>query len=262
MPDPFKNVQSGDAFSIQADTWNTLMDVAKATQTGPVAGSASTRQASIIRVKNESGANLPRNSVLGLEDPIFTPGDSSLDAFLREVTFRGATPDIAMHKRRFCVLIDPAPMDVVVRAYVAGVCPVKVDVGDASHEYAGIADAETGNLESSRYGFAQILWREGDEGYGYGDGYATGLQWAIVRLGAHCPSVAIGKASGAISARSGTTFGTGTVDIYRSEGGDVDGPVETVDEVKNPGTLISSGKWVSIAWDMDGTVFVAPLECE
>jgi hypothetical protein len=260
MADPFRTVQPGDDLDIPAAAWNTLLDVARATRTGAGPGEGSFRQSGIIKVKNESGDPLPRNAVLGIEDPIFTPGDSSLDTFIREVTFRAITPDIAKHKRRFCVLLDPAAVDGIARAYLAGVCPVMVDVGEESHEYATIVDADATRLASSRYGHAQILWREGDEGYGYGAGYTTGLQWAVVRLGAHCPSVAIGKASSAITARSGTTYGTGTVDIYRAVGGSEDGPVESV-SVLNPGTAISSGKRVSIGWDMDGSIFVAPLEC-
>jgi hypothetical protein len=260
MADDFRHVSPGDELSISARAWNTLLDVARSTRTGAGSDTGSSRQSGIIKVKNESGGPLPRNAVLGIEDPIFTPGDSSLNAFMREVAFRAKTPDIAKHKRRFCVLLDPAPLDGVVRAYLAGVCPVQVDVGDESHEYATIVDADATHLTSSRYGYAQILWREGDEGYGYGAGYTTGLQWAVVRLGAHCPSVAVGKASGGITARSGTTYGTGSVDIYRAVGGSADGPVETV-EVLNPGTSISSGKYVSVGWDMDGTAWVAPLEC-
>ncbi len=267
MPDDFRHVSPGEALSITARAWNTLIDSARSTSTGAVPDSGSSRQASIIRVKNESGGALSRNAVLGIEDPIFTPGDASLDAFMREVTFRAITPDITKHKRRFCVLLDPAPIDGVVRAYLAGVCQVKVDVGDQSHEYATIKNAESGHLDSSRYGYAQILWREGDEGTPYGDAYDTGLQWAIVRLGAHCPSVAIGKANGAISPRSGTTYGTGTVDIYRSSGGMEDGPVESVAVLNASATLmtspdgIDSGKYCAVAWDMDGTAWVSPLEC-
>lgn len=263
MPDPYKRVQPGDEVTFSAGVWNDMIEAARAARarTGSGVSPFVTRQATVIRVKNESGGELGRNAVLGLEDPIFTVQDASQDAFLREVTFRGVTPDISKHRRRFCVLLDPATTGAIARAYVAGVCAVKVDVADNTHEYAGIVDGESGHLKSSRYGFAQILWREGDEGYGYGDGYDTGIQWAIVRLGAHCPSVAVGKASGAISAMSGSTYGTGSVAIYRSVGGEEDGPVETVD-VLNPGTAISSGKRVSIAWDMDGSIFVAPLECE
>ena len=105
----------------------------------------------------------------------------------------------------------------------------------------------------------RILWREGLQGSGYGY-YDGGIQWAIVMLGVTGAGGAVGK-SGGISARSGTTWGTGTVDIYRDDGGDADGSIETID-VLNPGTAISSGKWVAVEWDSWDLAWVGPLECE
>jgi len=123
---------------------------------------------------------------------------------------------------------------------------------------ATIAAATPAYLESNRYGNAQILWTETDA---YGYAYDTGVMWAIVRLGAHCPSFAIGRANGDISAMTGTTYGTGTVDIYRSVGGEEDGPLDSVD-VLRVGDLISDGKKVSVGWDLDGIAWVGRLECE
>lgn len=266
MADPYKSVSPGESLTIPAAAWNTLLRVARAEDTGAASGPAIGRQATIVRVKNETGMDLARNSVVGLGDPIFTPYDTDEDAFLREPTFRVYTPDITKHARKFAVLLDPAPIDGVVRAYVAGVCPCKVNITAAHLEYATIVDGETGYLQASRYGFAQILWTETDENEaaygGYGPyPYDTGRMWSLVRLGAHCPSVAIGKANGEIEARAGTLFGTGHVYIYRQDDdGNEDGPIEEV-EVRNPGDAIPDGTYCSIAWDMDGTIWVAPLEC-
>jgi hypothetical protein len=266
VADPFKSVSPGEELTIPAVAWNTILGMARRENTGAVTGTGIGRQATIVKVKNETDGPLPRNSVVGLGDPIFTPYDTDDDVFLREPTFRAYTPDITRHLRRFAVLLDPALDGGVVRAYVAGICPVKVSVDGPNLEYATIIDGGTEHLQASRYGYAQILWSETDQNEasygGYGPyPYDTGVMWCLVRLGSHCPSVAAGKANGAISAMSGTTYGTGSVDIYRAVDGEEDGPVETVD-VLNPGTLISGGKRVSIGWDMDGSIFVAPLECE
>lgn len=258
----------GDPFEVSAVAWNTLMDVAKSQTSfggrpaGPVA-----RQSVIIQVKNESGSDLNRNSIVGLVRPVFTPEDST-NAFLREVAFRAVKPDITLHKRRYAVLLDPAKDGRFARAYVSGICQAKVDMVDTSHEFANIVDAETGHLKSSRHGHAQILWTEGDDGYGsYGAyGYDTGVQWAIVRLGVTMSCVAIGKANGAISARSGPTYGTGRVDLYRSYSGSEDGPIETIDVLNacadtSPSGVISSGKYCAVAWDADDVAWVTPIEC-
>ena len=139
-----------------------------------------------------------------------------------------------------------------------------MDVADQSHEFAIIDDENFTNLKSSRHGHAQILWRESDE---EAYGYDTGVQWTIVRLGVTMSCFAIGKANGGISARSGGTYGTGTVDIYRSVSGHEDGPVESVSvlnasaDTMTYGGGIDDGRYCSVAWDADGVAWVAPLEC-
>lgn len=71
----------------------------------------------------------------------------------------------------------------------------------------------------------------------------------------------LGKANGTISARSGTSPGSGTVDFYwkNSAGSlEVTGQSETV---FNPGAVIGDGKYVWVQQDMAGDWYVAPLEC-
>ena len=259
MPDPFEKVKPGDSIQIHSTVWNSMLDVVRPNRdTGNgVNKLTSTRGTIILRIKNESGDDLPRGAILGLDGPTFTPTDSE-DAFMREPSFSGIVPDIALHKRRYCVLLDPAADGSFARAFLAGVCQVRVDVIDPAHEFARIEDGETGFLTSSRYGHAQILWREGDEGYGYG--YETGEQWALVRLGVTMSCFSVGKVNGSVTARVGSVLGTGQVDLYRSDDGAVDGPIETVD-VLNVDTLIGDDVWVSVAWDADGNAWVAPLQC-
>lgn len=178
MADPFAHVRPGDEFNFSAQTWNHVLDAAKAhhlrgSRGGAIPGDV-VRDAAIVRVKNETGGALDRNKVVGLGAPIFTP-DDDLDAFLREVTFRGVTP-ASGDEGRFAVLLEPAPADQVVRAYVAGVCPVQVDVTSAAHEFAEVAAGNTDSLVSAETGSAQILWSEG----------GTGVQWCIVLIGTIC----------------------------------------------------------------------------
>jgi hypothetical protein len=131
-----------------------------------------TRDACIVRVRNETGSDLSRFNVVGLDEPIFLPDDSE-DAFLREVAFRGVTPATADHRGKFAILLEPAPVDRVVRAYLAGVCPVQVDVVAEGDTRADVDDGSTGVLTTAGGGSAQILWAEG----------GTGVQWAVVRFG-------------------------------------------------------------------------------
>jgi hypothetical protein len=70
----------------------------------------------------------------------------------------------------------------------------------------------------------------------------------------------LGMANGAITARSGTTFGTGTVTFYYNVGGTATATGQS-ESVLNPGIAITSGKYVWVDQDMAGDWYVAPLEC-
>lgn len=265
MADPYAPVQPGDDLTFKASAWNAMLRAGKAFLRSEldtrVPGPAIVSSATIIRVLNMTDDLMPRNSVMGIGDPISTPDDSTLDNFMKEVTFRVAKPDKNKHKRKYVVLLDPAPAHMVVRAYIAGVCQVKVDQQDETHEYANIVDTVTDHMKSSRHGHARILWREGLQAGGYGY-YEGGIQWAIVMLGVTGSSDAIGHAAGAITGFSGGFYGAGLVGLWVSSGAyGSDGPVETI-EVLNPGPSISSGKRVAVAWDADDVAYVAPLECE
>lgn len=186
MPDPLGHVRPGDAFKPSAAAWNAFCDTAKAERARQfdAAGRVPTRfgDPDIVRVLNQSGMDLPRFSVLGLDGPIFIPDDpDQLAAFLQEVTFRGAIPDEALHRGKFAILLEPAKDGVVVKAWVSGVCICKVDMLAEGDSHADITPGETGYLTGGGSGACQILWTQGDEPYGYG--YETGEQWAIVRFG-------------------------------------------------------------------------------
>ena len=71
----------------------------------------------------------------------------------------------------------------------------------------------------------------------------------------------IGKATTSITARSGTTPGSGTVEIYDGGSGTLTATGVTK-TAKNAGTIISSGKWVRIDLDGFGVWWASPEECE
>jgi xylulokinase len=79
--DAMKKARTGDPLVIPAQAYNAFVDAAKDFQqrTRHVGQQATPgyRSASIVQVKNESGADRERFDVLGLGDPIFLPGDVS-----------------------------------------------------------------------------------------------------------------------------------------------------------------------------------------
>jgi len=72
--------------------------------------------------------------------------------------------------------------------------------------------------------------------------------------------VRIGKASGAITASTGTTPGSGTVQPLKIDGGVYADDGATV-SVRNAGAAISTGKRVAIFTDKYNVMWATPEEC-
>jgi hypothetical protein len=243
-----------------------MIDAAKAFQAskGPLFGGIGRPVPEfIVPVRNDTGLSLPRAAVLGLGGMVFTPQDSP-QTFEQWFTFKGITPDPA---KPFVIALDSRPdmgsnPNWIIRGALGGIVPVQVNMVDPSHHCARPSSGIS-NLTSSRHGPARILWKESDS-------YAiTGLQWALVALGLRGESIAVGKAVGTITARVGSTYGTGTVALYRGSGSS--GTAETACNeavaVLNaaadgaaPGS-IADGKYCSVGWDDDNRAWVAPIEC-
>jgi hypothetical protein len=182
MADVLKKVQRGEPLIIPANTYNAFIDAAQDYQRRKLSrqstGLSSPRDADVVLVKNNSGADRARFEILGIDVPVIDPAANE-DEFKNRVALAGVTPVENTHEGKFVVLAEPIASGKIGRAYAAGVCPVKIDVPDENTEYrfAEIADAVTNNLKASHYGSAAILWREG----------GTGVQWAAVRLGKLMP---------------------------------------------------------------------------
>ena len=173
---PLKKVRKGDPLSFPASAFNAFVGAAEFTEATKRSGGGhftpQFRQAGIVRVKNDSGADRDRFNVLGIDGPIFTPTDNE-DTFKNQVALTGVVPDEDYHVGKFVILLEPIPDGKIGLACLDGVCPVKLDVQDEGHEYADVADAEAGRLKSGLRGAAQILWKE----------FGTGEKWAVIRLG-------------------------------------------------------------------------------
>ena len=186
MSNAMKKVQSGQPLVIPAGAYNAFIDTAldfrqRTTHLGQ-GRQPSFAQASLVLVRNDSGSDLDRFEILGIDAPVIDPVDNE-EAFKNRVAVSGVTPVIAppeedpgdTHVGRFVVLAEPVKSGKIARAYAAGICPVKIDVADESQDcrFAEIAEDLSSNLEVNPSGSAAILWRAG----------GTGLQWALVRLG-------------------------------------------------------------------------------
>lgn len=177
---PFRKAMSGDPLQIPAATYNALIDAAIDHRNRQMdrGGNplADREQANIILVKNESGATRERFDILGINGPIFTRADNAT-SFKSRIALRGVAPTTA-HAGRFVVLLEPAPANTIVRAYVTGVCLARVEMADEGHTFADVADGVTDHLASATSGTAALLWVEPIE-----QREDPAIAWCIVRFG-------------------------------------------------------------------------------
>src|SRR5947199_2689526 len=97
----FQKALPGSPMSIPARIYNKLVDVAlgqnfDAGQDVPPFFLNST----IVKVKNDSGDDVDRFEVLGLEEPLILVSQS-LDGFQQEIMFKGALPTTADYTGKF-----------------------------------------------------------------------------------------------------------------------------------------------------------------
>jgi hypothetical protein len=134
-------------------------------------------QTGVILVKNITGRDLPRYSILTLYGSIYDPTfGSHLQDFKNQIALKGIEPTSAI-TGRFCVLQMDAPNNAIVPAMVSGVTPCKVKIESLTDEFCEIETStsvdRTKYLKSGGSGSAQIMFVP----------TALGEQWGVVRLG-------------------------------------------------------------------------------
>jgi hypothetical protein len=258
MGNPFQKVTAGQRINFSATAWNAFLDAAVAHRNGALRVEANAGrelpQTAIIRIRNDSGTDLARFSVVGLGDPLIDPADSEA-GFLAAVALAGVTPTID-HLGKFAVLLEPAGDGAIVRAWAAGICPVKLDVSDdEDHGAADVTAGDAGFLTARPGGSAQVLWRAG----------GTGEQWALVRIG-NRRGGKIGKtgASG-LTARSlsGTTLtpGSGTGNVFVRVGSSWILDEDTTHTFRNSQAAAVPGASIVQLKVIDGELFVDVADC-
>lgn len=165
----------------------------------------------LIRITNNTGLPLTFGSIVGYSTPVnYPPGTlSSLQSWYY------TTPTA---NKPFAVLLADLPNNTTGDAAPVGVVSCQVNVTDATHEYADVANGNRTNLVSGKTGQARILWRANGLVAGAG---SLGVQWAIVALN-HQPAasddirgVSYGTIPAATGSRDGAlTPGVGAAKLY------------------------------------------------
>ena len=173
MGDTLKKVQPGDPLRIPAATFNTILDAARDFQqrqrSVSHAARPQIRQPGVVLVRNDSGADLDRFAVVGLDDVLIDPADN-LAEFQNHIAFSAVVPTVD-HAGRWAILQEPLADGAIGQAVAAGVTPVQVDMASESHRHAALDPGESGHLQSATSG-AEILWVKS----------GTGVKWAAIRF--------------------------------------------------------------------------------
>ena len=157
---------------LTATNWNQLVDAArlavKQVQTG---GDVLewTRQATIVRVRNDSGSDVSRFGVLGVKGGVAITPTDKLAEFQATPVLTTETL-AATHAGKFVVAIEPIANGKIGRAVASGVVVCQVSVTTSGDAFA---EAGTGVLTTGATGSALVLYVES----------GTGTKWAVVRIG-------------------------------------------------------------------------------
>ena len=172
------HVKAGDRLEIRAPVWNKMLDAARDRQaqqhsTGRTPG-PDFRGVPIL-IKNNSGADRSQYEILGVSGVVFAATD---DGFKQRIVLTGVTPATGSHEGKFAVLAEPIGDGDIGPAIVDGTTICQINITDADHEYADIADGDAAKLVSAKSGPVQIIWIES----------GTGTKWAVVRIGPKPPA--------------------------------------------------------------------------
>jgi len=198
MTEHLRKVHTGDPLRIPARAYNAFVDAAELARridADTLRSAAPGGLEHLVRVRNDSGEDLPRFGVLGIAGPIIDPADNA-DEFSRVVAIAGEAVTAAdEYVGRFAVAREPIAAGRIGLAVVRGVTPAIVDVVDQSHTHADTAAGEP-LLRSGFTGAARLLWAEP----------GTGQRLALVEVGP-APRDRFPARLGAATLIAGRTFG-------------------------------------------------------
>lgn len=161
MPPPLSSVGPGDPLPTDRVTWNAMIGAGRAYLTGrpgtdaPGGIGAGGDAQLLVRVRNDTGADLPAFSVLAVGEPLVSAAESPHEVRQMPVV-PGTVPAAATDA--VVVTTEPIGAGAIGRAAALGVVPVKVAVSSAAHTCAVPVAGATDHLASAASGPARLWW--------------------------------------------------------------------------------------------------------
>lgn len=228
--DDLRKVRPGDKLRVSSKAWNRVVDnLATRPEFRAGVGDYSPINFRIL-CRNQSGAAVGRWGILQITGvaPAVTGAAAQ---FQDSPAIVGVTP--ATGTFPYVVAIEPIKNGEMGRVAIDGTVQVRLEVVEASHEFAVVKPGNRTELKSAAAGTCEILWKESGTGAG---------KWAIVRLGrGGAPTNRLGKITGT------WTKGT-TAAVYEYSGDGVQVTGNATFEAINRFATVSPPTGASGAW--------------
>ncbi len=218
-------VHRGQPMRIAAETFNAFIDVAQAHRDGQAFHAARTTSVDApggsVLVRNVSGVDQLRFAVLAIDGIVIGPTDNELE-FQNRPAFDVTAP-ADEEASRIVILAEPIKAGKLGRAIAAGITPVRLDVEETDHEFAGAMEDVTLGLQSRDSGIARILWKDS----------GTGLKWAVVLFPAGGGGEG-GRVQVGIVTSCNYSAGTAEVELATGSLGSLSGTGKSVEAYQGP----------------------------
>lgn len=178
MSGDLRKVRAGEPLRIPARTYNAFIDAAQLTRrvNADVGGEQALPVAHehLVLIRNDSGQDLPRFGVLGIDRPLIQPGAEGNDAeFRRRAALIGAAiTSTTEYIGRFVIAREPIVAGQLGWAVIRGVTPTLLNVISEEHTHADTFPGQQ-HLRTGFTGAARILWKE----------TGTGVKSAVIEIG-------------------------------------------------------------------------------
>lgn len=165
-----KYVKPGEKFKVAASTFNSFVDAARDFQNRKFGEPRFTSKLpypdGLVLVKNNTKERVFSRNILGIDSPVFLPVEYE-DSFQSTLVLNCVKPLQGTHDNKFVILAEPILPGEIGRAYIDGVCAVKIaGAGDT----AGITNNDPSKLTAGGVGATVLWWDET-------------TKWGIVRIG-------------------------------------------------------------------------------
>lgn len=198
-------VSAGQSLEIYARDWNTIADLAK-DQVGDSDRTKLIGRSYVTAIaKNVDENDMDRGDCFGIEDVLYTESDN-LNEFRHTPKLKISRQAFSAVFDRICIAVEPIASGKLGMVAIAGVCIANIDVTKPGR-YAHLPTSAGANLVAGGMGSIHILHRPS----------GTGVKKCLVRFD-RMANVYAKTQSSISAASSGTSPGSGTVDVYTWNG--------------------------------------------